>query len=1218
MIRLPRLLSSLTGWPHKLIADLELANQASNNDRDGTLDFSADQLASFDILLEQRATPDDFRVTLQHIAASMSANETMVSSSVPSPPPSTLFPPPAAVPALQLALIANVSDHAIRLVWAHALRTVFFNCWAINFAPTFIVNEHTILSYRGQARETKSLLDSGYLDSLHADMQAKVDTTDETADRTIADNFNTIAFQLVWSFAALGRCGLLAHVADSAEHDAMLQDAIIQYGRQDFDVACCDDHAIFVPTPTLHAATTGAFFVPVRTAFVVLCNTPKSLSWFSSQEFHGGSGVDGGDSVVGGGDGDVGGGDSGGGGGENVSVATLYIEPAPMTAAAADPEVSSSDSFLSDMSLRMLEVFFPDAGQVAPNNERYANIHALLVQLVACREPGSSSAAAVFIDSPFAQSFWRPFEESVRADIILRLEGEEAPPVIVFPNPIYQEYQGGLIAPVTKARNAAYARSASTIAWRGFPNINNNCFLNSVLFMLMCTGSNYNTFVDAVCDYADEFGLLGEDQVERDTQLIATIDRKIDDLRERERFRMAIARRFSHTLVTAFSISNGSPIEREELAEADDNIYRLCETLLPLLDMWCKVYSGNYLIAHAGEFQDVSECMQYLCELLCFETHVVSKLTFSEEFRTLPFSKVEEEQYGVRELAQRSIAERQNPIGVRTRCSEQWGILAPSIDWTAHTAREPIDLQAALNAANIECSIVPAPLTTAQKAAVPKPEPCTRMLVTRNVWSSGARMMIICVQRRPWPGMIYRNPLQFGAADGCLTIGEQSMRIGALTLWQRGHYTSLVYHSQAIDNNAEDSETPMVGWYHYNDIQPAGHRFEFFGVDLEAAVAVIDRRRLLVTSLCCVRQQCLTDDQVLSHAFSLEIQKRATVAGNRMDGKIILLRKDEQYPSPLLAAERAGTRVELPRNYLYGRDDPNRDFFFDASWYAVDGNGEPVPFRSYQNPFSILLGAGISLPKSQRNRAVFSGMPIYDVLGDSSVQRMSQDCAQQCIAAARRIDNVAERLNDTAINLSLATFLMRLCAMNPRQFVDANTSRGVSFDHPTASRTFALDTFFYTLLCRSADAVRGYTRRKSDGKEVNLLNYERLIIPIHLAEIDHWALVCVEPAKRHITYYDSLAYNGRSCCSRILAFLVENPAERLLWSTDNIFALPIQAHDDSVSCGVYVLQFAATLMDITVATPITFTPLSDEELAQLREYFATLLIDFGHLGDGGL
>ncbi|CAH1732014.1 sentrin-specific protease 5-like [Aphis gossypii] len=81
-----------------------------------------------------------------------------------------------------------------------------------------------------------------------------------------------------------------------------------------------------------------------------------------------------------------------------------------------------------------------------------------------------------------------------------------------------------------------------------------------------------------------------------------------------------------------------------------------------------------------------------------------------------------------------------------------------------------------------------------------------------------------------------------------------------------------------------------------------------------------------------------------------------------------------------------------------------------------------------------------------------------------------------------------------------------------------------------------INTYFDLLVKQSKDKVLAFnthffeqsTKQKFTNvvckklKNIKLFEYSKIIIPIHLAELKHWALILIEPQAKTITYFDSL------------------------------------------------------------------------------------------------
>lgn len=125
----------------------------------------------------------------------------------------------------------------------------------------------------------------------------------------------------------------------------------------------------------------------------------------------------------------------------------------------------------------------------------------------------------------------------------------------------------------------------------------------------------------------------------------------------------------------------------------------------------------------------------------------------------------------------------------------------------------------------------------------------------------------------------------------------------------------------------------------------------------------------------------------------------------------------------------------------------------------------------------------------------------------------------------------------------------------------------------------AFNTFFYTNLReKGTQSIRSWATRAKIGKE-NLLNVERLFIPVHSGR--HWSLIVVSPIGHTIEYFDSL---GGPAHSYILNMAVWLRAElgKLFkeeeWTvpTGSFGAGPQQSNDSD--CGVFTCTNARMIL----------------------------------------
>lgn len=91
---------------------------------------------------------------------------------------------------------------------------------------------------------------------------------------------------------------------------------------------------------------------------------------------------------------------------------------------------------------------------------------------------------------------------------------------------------------------------------------------------------------------------------------------------------------------------------------------------------------------------------------------------------------------------------------------------------------------------------------------------------------------------------------------------------------------------------------------------------------------------------------------------------------------------------------------------------------------------------------------------------------------------------------------------------------------------------------------YCFSTFFYTLLCNGR-SLYDYQRVRRWTKNVNILEYGKLLVPIHLP--GHWCLAVISLSQRKIQYYDSLHGSPPpSCFKNLKRYLVDEITDKNL------------------------------------------------------------------------
>lgn len=155
--------------------------------------------------------------------------------------------------------------------------------------------------------------------------------------------------------------------------------------------------------------------------------------------------------------------------------------------------------------------------------------------------------------------------------------------------------------------------------------------------------------------------------------------------------------------------------------------------------------------------------------------------------------------------------------------------------------------------------------------------------------------------------------------------------------------------------------------------------------------------------------------------------------------------------------------------------------------------------------------------------------------------------------------------NDQVINLYMEL-------INIRSKTDSNLPK-----------TYAFNTFLYI------SYLRNYNRVKNFTKNLNLTEYDLVLIPIH--QNAHWRLIAVRPKTKLIEYYDSLGRDGSPILETIFKYLKEDwedkhkqKLDRSEWKLVTMQSIPLQ--NNSYDCGPFICKYADLL---SKAQPLNFT-----------------------------
>ena len=1103
-------------------------------------------------------------------------------------------------------LILHVREDCHNSAWRTISQTLFRNRWIINWRTIIDCGDGMFgMQYVGLHSNKSFLMGGNYIRRVRAAISVASNNNVEgvalvaqNEREIIAKQLSVIVFQLLWTFAVLSQTGLHIKLSNSAAEDFDIFDSLLvqEQRSEHFGAHIASENGFFFRSDSIDDVTTdGVYMVPIGSAFVTIQYEPSEQLSFVHRRYWSRNRL------------------------VNVSQASSGATLCGKSESnLADADDVRSGSYLSHMAHLLRMYLF--ATHVPPKDgDCFRPIFDALFEIESagnCEQKktttgnhngnssydaflGSSddaflgSSVDAFFDSALAQSYWREFRQSEREQIVETLAREGALPVLYFPRPDAQSI----------VQRCAYRSN-----WCGFANLDNNCFLNSTLFALMCPMGNKNSFNAAVAHHADAAPLSADD-----FEFIRSIEGYLIDGDDMERARRLIAKLFCSALRAAYALSNYGAWQPSQVAEADEKIQKHCANLLPLLDLWSLAQRDVCFAKSAGEFQDVGECLQLLCELLKFEECRVSTVAVTEEFRNVPFVQAEQANLNTDDLERYSLEQSSNPLCLRVQSAKEWPLLRLFVDWsTMPTLDDIIDLQLLCDRAAYECSLVPAPRTTSQKrreaeTGVPSLV-ATRYIVKRHVRSRQSRMFVVHIPRQKDLHTMHMNRIRFGDGGNRLRIDEQNMIIESLILWRGGHYTSLVH-------------CPVEQkWYHVNDLQLAGQRCEEFGNTFAAAVERLDRERLCITSVCCLRADDVVDansdeprraeEREFDAQLHNELQKLA-LANDSTKHKALLMRKDrDRFRSALECAQQFDrTVVRLPERFLFGHDNPNTDFHFIDAWYADES---PLPRQSTQLALVLAAGAPLDIDDSQAVSTLF----------DCNALDSVRERALVTSRALARLTDRTQSLNDEAINMSLDALQAQHLGLSARQYVAAGGTDSLKFDWYSADETVAqfdascwfFSTFFYTLMTQGFERVVGQVTRRSDRRAFQLFRADNVLVPLHEPDRNHWTLLRIDVRSHTLLYYDSLAGDGTHHCVAMMQFL-HSLGDDAAWTVQNVYEKPLQLleSDDLVSCGVFLLYFCEQIYENNATALEELETVTQAQIAEWRDRFASRLRQYGNL-----
>ncbi|WP_419241167.1 Ulp1 family isopeptidase [Cardinium endosymbiont of Nabis limbatus] len=146
------------------------------------------------------------------------------------------------------------------------------------------------------------------------------------------------------------------------------------------------------------------------------------------------------------------------------------------------------------------------------------------------------------------------------------------------------------------------------------------------------------------------------------------------------------------------------------------------------------------------------------------------------------------------------------------------------------------------------------------------------------------------------------------------------------------------------------------------------------------------------------------------------------------------------------------------------------------------------------------------------------------------------------------------------------------------------------------------NSFFFKLLSSPA----GYEKVKRWTENIDIFDYDLLLIPIHLGY--HWCLAVVDFGKKAINYYDSLGKSNKDCLNKLLDYLVKEIADKKQgqlnkaeWRLECLEGIPQQ--QNGYDCGVFVCQFAN---HVALGAPLNFT---QRDMPYFRERMAIEILN---------
>eukprot|EP00940_MAST-03C_sp_MAST-3C-sp2_P002696 g2696.t1 len=128
--------------------------------------------------------------------------------------------------------------------------------------------------------------------------------------------------------------------------------------------------------------------------------------------------------------------------------------------------------------------------------------------------------------------------------------------------------------------------------------------------------------------------------------------------------------------------------------------------------------------------------------------------------------------------------------------------------------------------------------------------------------------------------------------------------------------------------------------------------------------------------------------------------------------------------------------------------------------------------------------------------------------------------------------------------------------------------------------TFAFNSFFFSKLTEDDNTKNAYARVERWTRGLDLWQFEKIIIPLHLS--NHWAIAVVYTRERKIAYFDSLnpsGRGGRTVFRALRSYLKDDHMKKRREALDmrdwvDISVVGIPQQQNYIDCGVFAAKFA--------------------------------------------